>query len=222
MLLKKIFNILLFLHHQRIVNFIKKNNLKFNKYIDVGTHEGEFLELILDKKITKIYCFEPQKFYFFFLKKKFKKAKVYNYALDKETSKKFFFINKLDSTSTLSKINKKSFYLRFKNYLLNQKNNYENKTFIKTTTLDIIFKNNILKKTLLKIDVEGYELNVLKGAKNKLKEIPYILIEQQFGNQYKNSDFSKVDKYLKDNNFKVTKNFYYPTLHYKDILYSKI
>jgi len=222
MLLKKIFNILLFLHHQRIVNFIKKNNLKFNKYIDVGTHKGELLELILDKKFIKVYCFEPQKFYFFFLKKKFKKAKVYNYALDKETSKKFFFINKLDSTSTLSKFNKKSFYLRFKNYLLNKKNNYENKTFIKTTTLDILFKNKILKKTLLKIDVEGYELNVLKGAKNKLKEIPYILIEQQFGNQYKNSDFSKVDKYLKDNNFKVTKNFYYPTLHYKDILYSKI
>ena len=60
---------------------------------------------------------------------------------------------------------------------------------------------------MLKIDVEGYELNVLKGAKKKLKEIPYVLIEQQFGNQYKNSDFSKVDKYLKDNNFKVVKVF---------------
>ena len=75
---------------------------------------------------------------------------------------------------------------------------------------------------MLKIDVEGYELNVLKGAKNKLKEISYILIEQQFENQYKNSDFSKVDKYLKDNNFKVIKSFYYPTMHYKDVLYSKI
>lgn len=222
MLLKKIFDILLFLHHQRIVNFIKKNNLKFDKYIDVGTHEGELLELILKIKNIKTYCFEPQKSYFLFLKKKFKKTIVFNYALDKEISKKFFFINKLDGTSTLSKFNKKSFYLRFKNYLLSQKNNYENKTFIKTTTMDILFKNKILKKTLLKIDVEGYELNVLKGAKNKLKEISYILIEQQFGNQYKNSDFSKVDKYLKDNNFKVIKSFYYPTMHYKDILYSKI
>ena len=47
--LEKIFDTLLFLHHQRIVNFIKKNNFKFNKYIDVGTHEGELLELVLKK-----------------------------------------------------------------------------------------------------------------------------------------------------------------------------
>lgn len=222
MLLEKIFDTLLFLHHQRIVNFIKKNNFKFNKYIDVGTHEGELLELVLKKKNLETYCFEPQMKYFLFLKKKFKKTIVFNYALDKETSTKSFLINKLDGTSTLSKFNNKSFYLIFKNYLLGQKKNYLSKSFVKTTTIDILFKKSILNKTLLKIDVEGYELNVLKGAKKKLKEIPYVLIEQQFGNQYKNSDFSKVDKYLKDNNFKIVKSFYHPTIHFRDILYSKI
>ena len=102
---------MLFLHHQRIVNFIKKNNFKFNKYIDVGTHEGELLELVLKKKNLETYCFEPQMKYFLFLKKKFKKTIVFNYALDKETSTKSFLINKLDGTSTLSKFNNKSFYL---------------------------------------------------------------------------------------------------------------
>ena len=121
MLLKKIFDTLLFLHHQRIVNFIKKNNFQFNKYIDVGTHEGELLELVLKKKNLETYCFEPQMKYFLFLKKKFKKTIVFNYALDKETSTKSFLINKLDGTSTLSKFNNKSFYLIFKNYLLGQK-----------------------------------------------------------------------------------------------------
>ena len=102
-----------------------------------------------------------------------------------------------------------------------QKNNFEKKYKIKTNTLDHLFKNIILNKTFLKIDVEGYEINVLKGAKKKLKEVSFVLIEQQFGNHYKNSNFASVDKYLKNNNFRVLKNFYYPTLHFKDILYKK-
>ena len=103
-----------------------------------------------------------------------------------------------------------------------QKNNFEKKTIIKTSTMDLLFKNIPLKKTFLKIDVEGYEINVLKGAKKKLKEVSYVLVENQFGNHYKNSNFALVDKYLRENNFKAIKDFYFPTLHYKDILYKKI
>ena len=155
------------------------------------------------------------------LKKRFKKVKIFNCALDKNISKKVFFINKLDGTSTLSKFNNKSLFLKFKNFILNQKNNFEKKTVVKTSTLDYLFKNTILSKTFLKIDVEGYEINVLKGAKKKLNEVSYILIEQQFGSQYINSNFDAVDKLLKSNNFKVLKNFYFPTLHFQDILYEK-
>ena len=103
-----------------------------------------------------------------------------------------------------------------------QKNHFEKKTIIKTSTMDLLFKNISLNKSFLKIDVEGYEINVLKGAKKKLKEVSFVLIEHQFGNHYKNSNFGLVDKYLKKNNFKVLKNFYFPTLHYKDVLYKKI
>ncbi len=102
-----------------------------------------------------------------------------------------------------------------------QKNNFEKKTKIKTSTMDTLFKNISLNKSFLKIDVEGYEINVLKGARKKLKEVSFVLIEHQFGNHYKNVNFALVDKYLKDNNFRVIKDFYFPTLHYKDILYKK-
>ncbi len=61
----------------------------------------------------------------------------------------------------------------------------------------------------------------LKVQKKKLNEVSYILIEQQFGSQYINSNFDAVDKLLKSNNFKVLKNFYFPTLHFQDILYEK-
>ena len=58
-------------------------------------------------------------------------------------------------------------------------------------------------------------------SSKKLKEVSFVLIEHQFGNHYKNVNFALVDKYLKDNNFRVIKDFYFPTLHYKDILYKK-
>ena len=74
--------------------------------------------------------------------------------------------------------------------------------------------------TILKNWCRGYG-NVLKGARKKLKEVSFVLIEHQFGNHYKNVNFALVDKYLKDNNFRVIKDFYFPTLHYKDILYKK-
>ena len=66
-----------------------------------------------------------------------------------------------------------------------------------------------IKKSFLKIDVEGYELNVLKGSKKKIKEVKYILIEDQYFNQYKN-DFNKVKKFLKKNNFEILKILIFP------------
>ena len=222
MFIKSFIDIFSNYHHARIVKYIKNNNLNFNKYVDIGTHEGELLEHILKLNKKKIFCVEPQLSLYKALKKRFNKAKIFNCALDKKITKKYFFINKLDGTSTLSKFNENSFFLKFKNLILMQKNNFEKKTMIKTSTMDLLFKNIPLNKTFLKIDVEGYEINVLKGAKKKLKEVSYILIEHQFGNHYKNSNFALVDKYLKENNFKVIKDFYFPTFHYKDVLYKKI
>ena len=92
--------------------------------------------------------------------------------------------------------------------------------YIKQKNFDKIFQNKSLKNTFLKIDVEGYEYQVLLGAKKKIKEIPYILIEQQISNQYKNKS-SEVKNFLIRNKFEIVKNFYFPTLHYKDVLYKK-
>ena len=58
-----------------------------------------------------IYAFEPQKNIFQILKntKNIKNIRKYNLALDNKISKKMIFVNSLSSTSTLNKINKKSF-----------------------------------------------------------------------------------------------------------------
>jgi FkbM family methyltransferase len=212
-------------HQSRIINYIRPLGLE--TVIDIGAHKGEFASSILKiKNIKNIFCFEPQIKINDILVKKFshiKKIKIFNCALDKVISKKYIYINKLTSCSTLQTFNKKSFYLKFKNFLQGNKENYVKKYKVKTNTIDNIFKNTNFKKCLLKIDVEGYEINVLKGSERTINnKIEYILIENQFGNHYKQSSKVTVFDYLKDNNYKILKKFTFPTLHFQDILFKKI
>ena len=222
--IEKIFNSLSGFHHERIFLFLRK--LDIDKIIDIGAHKGEFLEKMLKiEKINSFYAFEPQKNIFNNLSKKFsqnQKINLFNYAVDKEISKKKLKINKLSMTSSLAEINEKSLYLKLKNFMTFSKKNFEEEYEIQTNTVDEIFRNIDLQKTLLKIDVEGFELNVIKGSQMKLKEIPFILMENQFGNHYKNNDFNVIKDLLLKQNFVIFKKFVFPTMHYQDVLFKKI
>ena len=220
MLIEKIFNIISKFHHYRIASYSK--NLNCNNLVDVGCHKGEFLNSFLsNKKINRFHCFEPQKEVFKSLKLRFnhnKKIKLYNYALGERKKIKKLYLSNLTSVSTMSKFDKKSDWLKIKNFIVGDKNRSDSSLKVNQKTIDIVFKQISLKNSFLKIDVEGYEFNVLLGAKNKIKEIPYILVEKHTFGQYHNS-FNLVDNFLVKNNFEVIKSFYYPTLHYKDLLY---
>ena len=210
-------------HHNRVSNYLKKLNLK--ELIDVGAHKGEFLSYVIKiNSIKKFYVFEPQSKIFNILRKNFsknRKIKLVNKGLSKKPSNNILYINKLSSTSTMSKFNKSSNYLKFKKMLTGSKKNYIDKYLIKTSSINNFFKNIKLKNCLLKIDVEGFEYNVLQGSENKMDEIKYILIEDQFGNQYKNKNFNEIKNYLYKKKFKVLKKFIFPTLHYQDVIFKK-
>ena len=222
--IEKIFNPLSSFHHKRIFKYL--NKLDIEKIIDIGAHKGEFLENMLKiEKINSFYAFEPQKNIFNELNEKFlknRKITMFNCAMDKEITKKKLKINKLSSTSSLAEINEKSLYLKFKNFLTRTKSNFEYEYEVQTSTVDKIFESISLKRTLLKIDVEGFEINVIRGSQIKLKENPFILIENQFGNHYKNNNFIDIIKLLSKENFKIHKKFVFPTMHYQDVLFKKI
>ena len=223
-LVENIFNPLSSFHHKRIRNYLKKINIE--KIIDIGAHKGEFLEIMLNlESVKSFYAFEPQKDIFEILKEKFsknKKVALYNYAMDKEITNKSIQINKLSMTSTLAKINDKSLYLKFKNFLTNSSSNFVNQYEVQTSTIDEIFKDLNLEKTLLKIDVEGFEMNVIKGSKMKLQKIPFILVENQFGSHYQDINFNEIKELLSKEKFQILKKFIFPTLHYQDVLFKKI
>ena len=125
-------------------------------------------------------------------------------------------------TSSLAEINENSLYLKFKNFLTQAKSNFEDEYEVQTNTIDKIFEGISLKKNLIKIDVEGFEISVIKGSQIKLREIPFILLESQFGNHYKNNNFNDLIKLLSDQNLKIDKKFIFPTMHYQDVLFKKI
>ena len=223
-LIEKIFNPLINFHNNRISKYLK--DLDIEKFVDIGAHKGEFLESMLKiEKLNFFYVFEPQKNIFKELDQKFsknKKIKLFNLAMDKEITNKKLKVNKLSMTSSLAEMNEKSFYLKFKNLLTLTKSNFEDEYEVQTNTVDKIFEGISLQKTLLKIDVEGLEMNVIMGSENKLKEIPFILIENVFGNHYKDNNFKDIIKALSKHNFIISKKFIFPTMHFQDVLFKKI
>jgi|SaaInlV_125m_DNA_1040241.scaffolds.fasta_scaffold88408_2 FkbM family methyltransferase len=58
---------------------------------------------------------------------------------------------------------------------------------VKLTTLDTELPSMKLGKTLLKIDTEGYEMRVLKGATQTIKHCNYIICETNVRERFENS-----------------------------------
>ena len=222
-LIEKIINPLSTFHHKRIFNYLKKFDIE--KIIDIGAHKGEFLEAMLKiEKVNSFYAFEPQKNIFKELNEKFvknEKVTLFNYAMDKEISNKKLRINKISMKSSLAEINENSLYLKFINFLAQSHSSFEGEYEVKTNTVDKVFGNINLHKTLLKIDVEGFEMNVIEGSQMKLGEISFILLENQFGNHFKNNNFKDITKFLSERNYIISKKFLFPTLHYQDVLFKK-
>ena len=113
-LLKKIsvvfFNLLdKYYHQKRINNFLKKNKIKINFFLDIGAHLGTYTNLILKNNANcKVLMFEPQTEIFKELKNRYQNQKnvlALNYAISNKKGFKKLYINKHDLTSTFMKFN---------------------------------------------------------------------------------------------------------------------
>ena len=71
----------------------------------------------------------------------------------------------------------------------------------------------------MKIDTEGYELDVLFGAKKIIRNVKYLIIEIQKNDMYENYSSKKIKDYLKKNNFKKIKSFSFPFMFFEDCVY---
>jgi len=199
-------------------------DLKFETVFDIGSNKGQFI-LLIEKLFSTdmdIYSFEPIKEILAKQKKFFSNKKnisFFNFALGEKYSKKILNITKRKDSSSLLKIN---------SIVKNIDHSVVEKREIEIKSLDEVMKNrNLIKPILAKIDVQGYELEVLKGSSNLLKEIKYIVIEVSENKIYSEQALaSNIIEYLNNMNFKVlneTKESKIPgtELKQKDILFIK-
>ena len=63
---------------------------------------------------------------------------------------------------------------------------------------------------------------VLKGAKEMIRNVKYIMIEIQKNNMYQEYSKEKIEDFLQKNNFRLIKKFNFPFMFFQDCLYEKL
>ncbi len=168
--------------------------------IDVGSNKGQFS--ILARKFfpdIEIHSFEPQIEELNIQKKILgnKNINYYNFALGSEDKELNLYITKRkDSSSLLKPIQTIS-----SKYLTKEIRKVSVKKLDKILAL-----RNIKRPSILKLDVQGFELEVLKGSLEIFKMIDYIITEVSFIEIYENQVMeNKLLDFIYSKKFKLEK-----------------
>ena len=191
---KKLFNI------KKYLNSEKKFDI-----IDVGSNIGSVTLPLADTfKNSKIYSIEPTIYAFEKLKENIKlnpelrkRIKIFNYFISQK-KKKIKFVHS-------------SWKLDFHHKKHGVHRGILKETSNKAISLDNLFKKNKTPIKLIKIDVDGYELEVLKSAEKLLKKekpiiyfelAPYLYKEMGYTVDHLNKFVQKMGYAFYDENFK--------------------
>ena len=153
---------------KRIMQIVLEDESTF---IDVGSHKGEVLELALKiSKKGKHFAFEPIPYLFHKLNDKYgSKCEVLNYGLSDQKKQSSF--QHVTTNPAYSGIKMRT---------------YPKDEQVETIQIQLDTLDNQLKQhdrvDMIKIDVEGAELEVLKGAKKIIEKFhPIIVFEHGLG-----------------------------------------
>jgi FkbM family methyltransferase len=174
----------------RVPNHLRATNdfiLRFSKncdaLIDIGANRGTFTDFFLaTNKDIRSYLFEPLPELFKFLKLKYPNKSriiIFNKAISNNVGTSFFHVAANDGqSSSLYEIGER--HKQAAPHALEVK-----EIEVEVSTLDIILKDEIFENAFLKIDVQGAELQVLKGAANTLNRTAAIHVEVSIQSLYK-------------------------------------
>ena len=162
---------------EKFINYCKKNTLKFNHILDIGAWVGTW-SMAMNPYCGRVVAFEPDPLHYSCL--------VQNVSDDVETHQ--LAVGSDSKNISLSDDN----FTQAKRIIGNGD--------IPMVTVDSLKLDGV---DIIKIDVEGYEMEVLKGAENTLKHCKYLMIELNNNTKKYGSSNIAVEKHIANLGFKV-------------------
>lgn len=161
-----------------IVNVLRRKFRPPYCIFDVGANKGQFLQLIFDNISVSdfsVHCFEPGKETFKILKASFKpdeRIKLNNIGIGKEKGEAILYFNSAGSElASLSKRRLDHFGIEFN----------KSETIEINTIDNYCEENGVGHIHLLKLDIEGHELDALAGAKKMFDAKSIDIVTFEFG-----------------------------------------
>lgn len=161
-------------------NLKEKYSLEINGVLHIGAHYGEEYEIYETNNIKNLIFFEPVPVTFEKLKEKLNgKAILINTALGNTEGKINMNIETANNGQSSSILKPALHLLQYPHI------KFEDTVEVDITTLDNFmtsyysndFIGEVPKYNMINIDVQGYELEVFKGAVKTLENIDYIITE---------------------------------------------
>lgn len=181
-----------------LINFseiIKKYDMNVSGVIHIGAHYGEEILDYINNEIINIMLFEPLLDNFNILEQNIKSLNAnidgYQIALGSAPGTATMYVSSNEKQS--------SSILKPKVHLTHHPDvSFPSTEIVEVKTLDQFETSNF---NFINMDVQGYELEVLKGAKKTLKHIDYVYCEVNRDEVYENNAFiEQIDDYLSQYN----------------------
>ena len=176
----------------KFLEWCKIQNKKFNLIVDVGAWCGTW-SMAMQPYAKNIYCYEPNKLHFECLTKNlsaYSHIRLYNQAVGNDDG----FIKLTEESATQN------------TRVLLEKGD------TKISKLDSLELQGV---DFIKIDVEGLEMEVLRGAEKILEQVKYLMIELNGNSEKYGSSKKDIKQHLKSLGFKVLLKTWPDVVYYK-------
>jgi FkbM family methyltransferase len=199
-----------------VLNFgdiVTKYCLDIKGIIHVGGHFGQEAIVYKNYKIKKVIFFEPLLDNYKILIKNIFEYQAINCALGADDQIIEMHVENDNQSQSSSILNPKKHIQFYPDIKFNKVE------YVKLKTLDSF---NLKNYNFLYMDVQGYELEVLKGGISTLDNIDYIMCEVNIVEHYENSPLIEdLDVFLKKYNFIRFDTFIFPQM-WGDAFYMKV